>query len=128
MDRKSSSAEHLSFDDESRNRTEKLNKGVTDGDVIDNLSASVGQLDFFQETFCPINSEESIAANEMLNDEGLDSNIIAQICTETDNRSSLHTLRLETWLKDEIIKEILLKVIMCVCKDLIMGFCLLIIM
>ena len=104
MDRKSSSAECLSCDDESTNKTEKLNKVGADRDVIANSSASDGQLAFSQETFRLINSEDSIMVNKMLNDEGLDSDIIAQIWTETVNWRSLHTLRPKTWLKDDIIK------------------------
>ena len=39
----------------------------------------------------------------MLNDEGADSDTIAQTFTKTVHRHSLHTLRPETWLKDEVI-------------------------
>ena len=93
-------------DDDQNYVIASINSNVTNasnGYVIANSSTSDGQLDFLHETFRTISSEYQITVNKMLHDEGSQSYIIDQTIIETVNRRSLHTLRPETWLKDEII-------------------------
>ena len=66
---------------------------VVDADVVVNNSTSNGQLAFLQEIFCPMKLEDLIIVDKTLNEDGVVSDVIDQIGSETVNRVSLQSLK-----------------------------------